>query len=55
MAYGNISEKINTLQAPNKNAHIVLIVLLMIVFVTGIYPQPLFNLTADTLQNLFVK
>jgi len=25
------------------------------VFFTGIYPQPLFNLTADTLQNLFVK
>ncbi len=55
VAYGNVSEKINTLQAPNKKAQIVLIVLLMIVFISGIYPQPLFNITADTLQNLFVK
>ncbi|MGI9138682.1 MAG: complex I subunit 4 family protein, partial [Sediminibacterium sp.] len=55
VAYGNISEKLNTLQVPNKNAHRVLIVLLIIVFITGVYPEPLFNLTADTLQNLFVK
>jgi NADH-quinone oxidoreductase subunit M len=55
VAYGNMSEKLNTLQVPNKNAHRVLIVLLIIVFITGVYPEPLFNLTADTLQNLFVK
>jgi hypothetical protein len=25
------------------------------VFVTGVYPQPLFTLTADTLEQLLVK
>ncbi|MEN9697449.1 MAG: hypothetical protein RLZ56_870 [Bacteroidota bacterium] len=55
VAYGEISTAVNTMQAPNKNAQAVLIVLLVIVFFTGIYPQPLFNLTADTLQQLFVK
>ena len=53
VAYGEVSEKISTMQAPNKYAQAVLIVLLIVVFFTGIYPQPLFNLTADTLQNLF--
>lgn len=55
VAYGEISEKINTMQAPNKGAQAVLIILLMVVLVTGVYPQPLFTLTADTLQQLFVK
>jgi NADH-quinone oxidoreductase subunit M len=55
VAYGEISEKINTMQAPNKGAQAVLIILLIIVFVTGVYPQPLFTLTADTLQQLLVK
>jgi hypothetical protein len=55
VAYGAISEKINTIQAPNKGAQAVLIILLIIVLATGVYPQPLFSLTADTLQQLFVK
>jgi NADH-quinone oxidoreductase subunit M len=55
VAYGNISESVNKMTAPNKNAQGVLIVLIVIVFVTGIYPQPLFELTKDTLQQLFVK
>lgn len=55
IAYGAVSEKINEIQAPNKMAQVVLIVLLIIVFISGVYPQPLFNLTSDTLQNLFVK
>ena len=55
IAYGNISDTTNTMQAPNKNAQMVLIVLLILVFVTGVYPQPLFNITADTLHQLFVK
>jgi NADH-quinone oxidoreductase subunit M len=53
IAYGAISEKTETMQAPNKNAQAVLIVLLIIVFFTGVYPQPLFDLTINTLQNLF--
>jgi len=28
---------------------------LILVFVTGVYAQPLFDLTADTLKQLFVK
>jgi len=40
---------------PNKSTQFVLMVLLGIVFVTGVYPQVLFNITADTLQQLFVK
>ena len=55
VAYGEISEATNKMQLPNKNAQLVLIVLLVIVFFTGVYPQPLFDLTADTLTQLFVK
>jgi NADH-quinone oxidoreductase subunit M len=55
VAYGEVSEKVNAMQAPNKYAQAVLIVLVLIVFYTGIYPQPLFDLTADTLHNLFIK
>ena len=55
VAYGEISEKINAMPAPNKAAQAVLIILLIIVFVTGVYPQPLFTLTADTLQQLLAK
>lgn len=55
VAYGAISEKMDSMQVPNQNAQVVLIILLLIVFVTGIYPTPLFELTADTLQNLFIK
>jgi NADH-quinone oxidoreductase subunit M len=55
VAYGEISEATNLMTSPNKNAQGVLIVLLVIVFVTGVYPQPLFDVTADTLKQLFVK
>ncbi len=55
VAYGTVSESVNKMSAPNKNAQGVLIVLIVIVFVTGVYPQPLFELTKDTLQQLFVK
>ncbi len=55
IAYGNISEATSAMSTPNKSAQAVLIVLLVIVFITGVYPQPLFNITADTLHQLFVK
>jgi NADH-quinone oxidoreductase subunit M len=55
VAYGEVSEATSLMQAPNKNAQAVLIVLLVILFLTGVYPQPLFDLTADTLKQLFVK
>jgi len=55
VAYGEVSTQINQMQTINKPAQIVLIVLLIIVFVTGIFPQPLFNLTADSLQQIIVK
>ena len=55
VAYGEISQETAKMEMPNKNAQGVLIVLLAIVFITGIYPQPLFNITADTLQQMFVK
>jgi NADH-quinone oxidoreductase subunit M len=55
VAYGEVSEASNLMTAPNKNAQGVLIVLLVIVFVTGVYPEPLFDVTADTLKQLFVK
>ncbi len=55
VAYGEVSSHINQMQTINKPAQIVLIVLLIIVFVTGIFPQPLFNLTADSLQQIIVK
>jgi NADH-quinone oxidoreductase subunit M len=55
VAFGEISEVTNQMQLPNKSAQVVLIILLVIVFFTGIYPQPLFDVTADTLTQLFVK
>ena len=55
VAYGEMSEKINAMPGPNKTAQGVLIILLILVFVTGVYPQPLFTLTADTLQQLIAK
>ena len=55
VAYGEVSTQINQMQTINKPAQIVLIVLLIIVFVTGVFPQPLFDLTADSLQQIFVK
>ena len=55
VAYGEVSEKINKMQAPNTPAQLVLIVLIFVVILTGVYPAPLFDLTADTLQQLFIK
>jgi len=55
VAYGEVSTQINQMQTINKPAQIVLIVLLIIVFVTGVFPQPLFDLTADSLQQILVK
>jgi NADH-quinone oxidoreductase subunit M len=55
IAYGEVSDAVNKMQLPNKNAQSILIVLLVIVFVTGVYPQLLFNISSDTLQQLFVK
>ena len=54
-AYGEVSEKISKMQAPNVPAQFVLIVLLIVVIISGVYPAPLFDLTADTLQQLFIK
>ena len=55
VAYGEVSTQINQMQTINTPAQIVLIVLLIIVFVTGVFPQPLFDLTADSLQQIIVK
>jgi NADH:ubiquinone oxidoreductase subunit 4 (subunit M) len=55
IAYGEVSTQINQMQTINKPAQIVLIVLLIIVFVTGVFPKPLFDLTADSLQQIIVK
>ena len=55
VAYGEVSTQINQMQTINKPAQIVLIVLLIIVFVTGVFPQPLFDLTTDSLQQIIFK
>lgn len=54
-AYGEVSEKMSKMQVPNVPAQFVLIVLLIVVIISGVYPAPLFDLTADTLQQLFIK
>jgi NADH-quinone oxidoreductase subunit M len=54
-AYGEVSEKMSKMQAPNMPAQFVLILLLIVVIISGVYPAPLFDLTADTLQQLFIK
>jgi NADH:ubiquinone oxidoreductase subunit 4 (subunit M) len=43
------------MQTPNVPAQFVLIFLMIVVIVSGVYPAPLFDLTADTLQQLFIK
>ncbi len=53
-AYGEVGSAIQKMTT-NKSAQAVLIVLIVIVFATGVYPQPLFDLTKDTLLQLFVK
>jgi NADH-quinone oxidoreductase subunit M len=53
-AYGEVGTAIQKMTT-NKSAQAVLIVLIIIVFATGVYPQPLFDLTKDTLLQLFVK
>ncbi len=53
-AYGEVGSAIQKMTT-NKSAQAVLIVLIIIVFATGVYPQPLFDLTKDTLLQLFVK
>ena len=55
VAYGEISVAMNKMPAPNKKAQAVLIVLLIIVFVTGVFPKPLFEITKDTFHQMFVK
>lgn len=55
VAYGEVSSQISQMQTINKPAQMVLIVLLIIVFITGVFPQPLFDLTADSLQQIIVK
>ena len=54
VAYGEVSTAIQKMSS-NQPAQAVLIILIIIVFVTGVYPQPLFDLTKDTLLQLFVK
>jgi NADH-quinone oxidoreductase subunit M len=54
-AYGEVSEKMSKMQTPNVPAQFVLIFLMIVVIVSGVYPAPLFDLTADTLQQLFIK
>lgn len=53
-AYGEVGTAIQKMTT-NKSAQAILIVLIIIVFATGVYPQPLFDLTKDTLLQLFVK
>jgi NADH-quinone oxidoreductase subunit M len=55
VAYGEVGDLIQKMNAPAKQAQWVLMILLAIVFITGVYPQFLFNITADTLQQMFVK
>ena len=55
VAYGEVSEATQKINFINKGAQWALIILLIIVFASGVYPQPLFDLTADTLQQMFVK
>jgi len=55
VAYGEVSEATQKINFINKGAQLALIILLIIVFASGVYPKPLFDLTADTLQQMFVK
>ena len=55
VAYGEVSEATQKINFVNKGAQWALIILLIIVFANGVYPKPLFDLTADTLQQMFVK
>ena len=53
--YGNtVSLTVNAVDAKN-NVQWILIVLVVVVIVLGVYPQPLINLTKDTVNTIFVN
>jgi NADH-quinone oxidoreductase subunit M len=52
VAYGEVSSAIQKIDKVEMGAYVALGILLALVFVFGVYPQPLFDMTKDTLQNL---
>jgi NADH-quinone oxidoreductase subunit M len=52
VAYGEVSSAIQKIDKVEMGVYVALGILLVLVFVFGVYPQPLFDMTKDTLQNL---
>ena len=52
VAYGEVSVAVQKMETVEKGVFVALGILLIFVFVFGVYPQPLFDMTKDTLQNL---
>lgn len=53
--YGNTSNVTENAVEVNANVQWVLIVLVALIIVLGVYPQPIFNLTNDTVKTIFNK
>ena len=53
--YGSTVALTDTASEAGKQVQWVMIVLVLIVLITGVYPQPLFNLTRDTVNAIFLK
>jgi NADH-quinone oxidoreductase subunit M len=52
VAYGEVSSAFQKMDKVEMGVYVALGTLLVFVFVFGVYPQPLFDMTKDTLQNL---
>jgi len=51
--YGNTVEKTNNAVEIDFNVQVVLSVLVVLVLVMGVYPQPMIDLTKDTVNAIF--
>ncbi len=53
--YGNTTEITNHAKDINGNVQLILVVLVVVVIVLGVYPQPMINLTKDSVQIFFAN
>jgi NADH-quinone oxidoreductase subunit M len=51
--YGNTVEKTNNAVEIDFNVQVILSVLVVLVLVMGVYPQPMIDLTKDTVNAIF--
>jgi NADH-quinone oxidoreductase subunit M len=53
--YGQVAEKVTNAVDLSFNTQLALVILVVLVLVMGLYPQPMINLTKDTVDAIFVQ